>query len=349
MGVRAAENLRAGLVSIGLPVYNGARYLRSALDSLVSQDYEDFEVIISDNASDDDTESICREYADRDPRVRYYRAERNMGPVLNAVRVYELARGEYFMLAAHDDLRHPQYLRRCVDELKRNPQALFCCTGTNFIDADGLDITDTFAVRSLRPIGATGRERLRALARSTFWLDIYSLIRTTALQDTMFGQELWGGDILIVSALCLRGEVVEVPERLFTYRCFFEKTAEDIAHTINPAGRLSVSWLGLTLEMLKNIWSAPIRVTEKIGSSLMFIVEFCVRNRTVNGYIHEEGFRGVRHALANGRLSRAVAIAALGVVIVPTTYIRRLITSLRYRLGRGKTVWSSQDTAPGAK
>ena len=97
----------------------------SALESLVAQDYADFEIIISDNASQDETETICREYAARDSRIRYYRAERNMGPVWNAVQVYQAARGEYFMLAAHDDLRHPQYLSRCVAELDRNPRALF--------------------------------------------------------------------------------------------------------------------------------------------------------------------------------------------------------------------------------
>lgn len=337
MSVQPQKNLRAGLVSIGLPVYNGARYLRSALDSLIAQDYADFEIIISDNASEDDTERICREYAARDPRIRYDRAERNMGPVWNAVRVYEQARGEYFLLAAHDDLRHPQYLSLCVAELERNPRALFCCTGVNFIDVDGRDITNVFKVRSLRPAGATPRERLRALARSTFWLDIYSLIRTPALRETTFGQDLWGGDLLVVSALCLRGEVTEVPERLFSYRCFFDKSAQDIAHVIDPGGSVAVSWLGLTLEMIKNIWRAPLGEGEKIALSLMFVSEFCIRNSVVNGYIHEEGLSGVRHAMARGRHRRALAMFALAALILPTTYLRRARASLRYRFGRTKT------------
>lgn len=350
MGVQAQENLRAGLVSIGLPVYNGARYLRSALDSLVAQDYADFEIIISDNASEDETEAICREYGARDARIRYYRAERNMGPVWNAVRVYELARGEYFMLAAHDDLRHPQYLSRCVAELECNPRALFCCTAVNFIDADGHDITDVYAVRSFRPVGATPRERLRALARSTLWFDIYSLIRTRALQETTFGQDLWGGDVLIVSALCLRGEVAEVPERLFSYRCFLDKSAEDMAHAINPAGSVAVSWIQLTLEMLKCIWRAPLGLTEKIGASLVFVSEFCVRNRVVSGYLNKEGFSGARHALAWGRYRSALALGALAAVIAPATYIQRLRASLRYRFGRARTrFWRSQSATPNVK
>src|SRR5687768_5251167 len=279
--VQAQENLRPGLVSVGLPVYNGARYLRSALESLVTQDYDNFEIIISDNASEDETEAICRDFAARHGRIRYYRAEQNMGPVWNAVRVYEAARGEYFLLAAHDDLRHPQYLSRCVSELERNPRALFCCTGVNLIDDDGRDINDVFPGRSLRPVGATAKERLRALARSTHWLDVYSLIRTRALQETTFGQELWGGDVLMTAALCLRGEVAEVPERLFTYRCFINKSAEDMAQTINAAGSVPVSWVQLTLEMMKCIWRAPLGFTQKLSLSLMFVTEFCVRNRVV--------------------------------------------------------------------
>ncbi len=348
--VQAQENLRDGMVSIGLPVYNGARYLRSALDSLVTQDYENFELIISDNASTDETETICRDYAARDARIRYHRAEQNMGPVWNAVRVYELAGGEYFMLAAHDDLRHPQYLNRCVAELERNPRALFCCTGVNLIDADGQDITDVFPGRSLRPVGATPGERLRALARSTLWLDIYSLIRTRALQETTFGQELWGGDVLIVSALCLRGEVAEVPEPLFSYRCFIEKSPEDMVNTINSSGSVAVSWIQLTLEMLKCIWRAPLNLTEKISLSLAFVSEFCVRNRVVSGYLNREGFGGARHALAWGRYRNALALGALAAVIAPATYIQRLRASLQYRFGRARTrFWRSQPAGPNAK
>lgn len=337
MGVSVQENLQVGLVSIGLPVYNGARYLRSALDSLLAQDYKDFEIIISDNASDDETENICRDYAARDARIRYSRVEQNMGPVWNAVRTYESARGEYFLLAAHDDLRHPQYLSRCVAELERNPRALFCCTEVNFVDADGNDVTDVLPVRTLRPTGPTPRIRLRALARSTFWLDLYSLLRTPVLKETIFGQERWGGDLLITSALCLRGEVAVVPERLFSYRCFLDKSAEDIAQVLDPRGGVAVSWLGLTLDMLRNIRQAPLATTEKIRCSLMFVSEFCIRNTVVNGYIHQEGFSGVGHAIARGRYGRAFAMFALAVLVLPTTLVRRAHASLRYRLGRTKT------------
>src|SRR5436305_4413473 len=96
-------------VGVGMPVYNAERYLREALDSFLAQTYADFELTLVDNASDDGTEAICREYATRDDRVRYHRISENMGAVLNFRRAFELARGEYFAWAAHDDLRAPTF------------------------------------------------------------------------------------------------------------------------------------------------------------------------------------------------------------------------------------------------
>ncbi|GAF67255.1 unnamed protein product, partial [marine sediment metagenome] len=105
------------LVSIGMPVYNGERYIRQALDTLVAQTFTDFELIISDNASIDSTSEICLEYAARDKRIRYYRNERNMKTAWNFNRVFELSSGEYFMCASHDDWWAPNYLSSCLEAL----------------------------------------------------------------------------------------------------------------------------------------------------------------------------------------------------------------------------------------
>src|SRR4051794_3298661 len=91
-------------LSIGLPVYNGENFLAHAVDSILAQDFRDFELIISDNASTDRTAEICRGYAESDPRVRYVRFETNQGGSRNFCYVFELARGEYFKWAAHDDV-----------------------------------------------------------------------------------------------------------------------------------------------------------------------------------------------------------------------------------------------------
>src|SRR5690349_812781 len=94
---------RAPQVSIGLPVYNGEKYLLNAIGSLLKQDFEDFELVISDNASTDKTEAMCHEFAAKDKRIRYHRNETNIGATGNYNRVFRLSNGEFFRWASHDD------------------------------------------------------------------------------------------------------------------------------------------------------------------------------------------------------------------------------------------------------
>ena len=124
-------------VSIGIPVFNGARYLGEALDSLLSQTYTDFEIVISDNASTDTTATLAREYARKDKRIRYTRHERNIGAYLNFSHVFRLARGKYFKWAAADDLCDRFFLERCVAILESDTTILGCYTRTAKIDSTG--------------------------------------------------------------------------------------------------------------------------------------------------------------------------------------------------------------------
>src|SRR5690606_34223573 len=109
----------------------------AALDSLLAQTFTDFELIISDNASTDGTQSICESYASRDPRVRYIRQARNIGAARNHNYTVEVARGELFKWAAHDDLYSPRFLDACVAELDAHPEAVLAFSRTCFIDENG--------------------------------------------------------------------------------------------------------------------------------------------------------------------------------------------------------------------
>ena len=99
----AMDSVKIPKLSIGLPVYNGERHLRRAIDSHLAQSFTDFELIICDNASTDRTEEICRYYASMDERVRYYRHATNTGAVWNFNHCFEIARGKYFKWSSHDD------------------------------------------------------------------------------------------------------------------------------------------------------------------------------------------------------------------------------------------------------
>ena len=111
-------------VSIGMPVFNGEKFIRRALDSLLNQTLNDFELVISDNASTDGTRRICLEYAARDKRIRYYRNDVSIDAISNFNRVLYVARGKYFMWAAHDDRWESSFVACMVQSLDSNPQAV---------------------------------------------------------------------------------------------------------------------------------------------------------------------------------------------------------------------------------
>lgn len=328
------SGIEAGpLVSIGMPLYNGARYLREAIDALLAQEYENFELIISDNASEDETEAICREYAARDARVRYLRAERNMGAPWNFSRVFELSGGKYFMWAAFDDLRHPLYLKKCVAALEANPRAALCCTDLHVIDEEGREVDDANHVHGIRPVGATPIERSLALARAIFWTDIYGLMPRRVLAETWPLHEVWGGDVVKLLELCLRGEVLAIPEKLFSYRIFTQKKAQDTASSMDSADgrtRIVVGWGHLALEMLRAIWKSPLGFSEKVALTRRFTPEFCLRNGLVRNGIRGEGLSLVKLEWAGKRYGRSLCISLINLYVGASAARARLRRTLGF-------------------
>src|SRR5918992_3329928 len=124
-------------VSIGVPVHNGGTYLAEVLEGLLAQSFEDFEIVISDNASTDCTAEICHAYRNKDPRVRYFRSEQNLGAAWNHNRVFELSVAPLIKWAACDDLHEPLFLERCVDALHADTGVVLSHTYVKMIDERG--------------------------------------------------------------------------------------------------------------------------------------------------------------------------------------------------------------------
>jgi glycosyltransferase involved in cell wall biosynthesis len=302
------------LVSVGIPVYNDKGYLREAIDSILGQEYDNLELIISDDASDAATEAICREYAARDPRVRYFRAERNRGAIWNFNHAFEHAAGKYFMWAAYDDVRHPQYLLHCVAALESNPDAVLCCTEIRLIDERGQNLDDPNWPRGIRPTGSTPRQRVRQVAQATFWYDFYGLMRTEVLHQTRLANPVWGFDVVIMLEMCLRGDVVMVPEPLFAYRIFVQKVPTDLANTLGSQDEkpsIPVSWTELALELARSVWQSPLPLTERVQLVAVLLTEFCYRNDVIRGHIYHEALPAARRAVAAGRYGLAFGAVAL--------------------------------------
>jgi glycosyltransferase involved in cell wall biosynthesis len=204
-------------LSIGLPVYNGDAFLAAAIDSLLAQTFTDFELIISDNASTDGTEAICRDRAARDPRVRYIRHDVNRGAMFNFNHVVELARGSYFKWAAHDDVHAPEFLARCVEALDRDPGVVLAFTKLVDIDESGTRIP--FLSPALRWDSPHPNVRFRALCNPHHRCEsVFGVMRLDALRRSFLISDYAGCDRVLLAQLSLMGRYYEVPEILFLHR-----------------------------------------------------------------------------------------------------------------------------------
>jgi glycosyltransferase involved in cell wall biosynthesis len=203
-------------LTIGLPVYNGEEYLSQSLDALLAQTYRDFELIISDNASTDRTADICREYAARDPRIRYIRQPANIGAAPNHNVLVPVARGRYFKWASHDDLYAPELLRRCVEVLEARPDAVLVHAWDAIIDEQGR-VVQTLPY-TLRTDDPRPWLRLRSLLYEPGGNDFYGVIRTEVLRRVDPHATYYNADRTFVTSLCLQGPFLQVPEVLYFRR-----------------------------------------------------------------------------------------------------------------------------------
>lgn len=203
-------------LTLGLPTYNGERFLAAALDALLAQTFTDFELIISDNASTDGTRAIAERYAAADPRVRYVRHPTNLGSVENHNFVVREATGEFFKWVSDDDLYAPDLLQRCVAMLDARPEVVLAHAGTAFIDeSDQIFEIQGYPLITDVPSAA---ERFHSLLYTVGGDDIYGVIRTEAMRRILPHGSYHLADRVIVAELALNGRFHQVPEPLYYRR-----------------------------------------------------------------------------------------------------------------------------------
>ena len=234
-------------LSVGLPVYNGQRFLRAALDSLLAQTFTDFELIICDNASTDATEQICREYATRNRRVRYVRHAANIGPAANYNACFALARGEFFRWAAHDDLVAPELFQLSIDALDRDPSAVAVYPNSREIDSDGralfdhptrVDLDDRSPARRLSSyLGVDHRRGFGAV--------LWSVMRAEVLRQwSPLKGSFPSGDRVFITQVLLRGRMLRLEPVLFFNREHGDRSQSSFDRTkVRPGSRL-VKYIG---------------------------------------------------------------------------------------------------------
>ena len=200
-------------VSIGLPVYNGGRFLEETVESILGQTYADLELVISDNASTDATAEICRRFVAWDQRVRYSRNQENLGAARNYNITFELARGRYFKWQGHDDPIPPTYLERCVAVLDSDPTVVLAYGKQCPIDEHGHP-KRTGALVAARLQGRTGLASRHALMRYLACVivpighpvgPIFGVIRREALRQTPLLGTYVSHDLPLTAELALHG------------------------------------------------------------------------------------------------------------------------------------------------
>ena len=277
-------------VSIGLPVHNGENYLAEALDSILNQTFTDFELIISDNCSTDGTSAICQGYAARDARIRYERRSANLGAVGNFNYVFEVARGEYFKWAAHDDVCEPRFLEACVDILDANPAVAWCHTRSDMVDASGRTLLDRLpedAPELARQADGSiwwdapprvdydspaPHRRFAGVLLGTNWcIDCFGLIRSSALRKTRLFEPYYGSEKVLMGALSLVGRYQQADPLLFAQRIHAEASssldsaaAQDAFTSTNNAKPLFSARLALVLAHARTVSHAELTWTEKL-------------------------------------------------------------------------------------
>jgi len=264
-------------LSIGLPVYNGERYLRQAIDSILTQDFTDFELIISDNASTDKTAAICVEYAKRDSRVHFHGSVENRGAVWNHRRVVELARGRYFKWSAHDDECAPQMLARCLDViLSAPPEVVLVYPQAQLIDENGQP-TSVYKTSIASQDNLPHRRLACVIANVVLGTPMYGIARIDALRKTRLIDVFPTSDYVFLAEMSLLGQVWELPEPLLRKRLHPERATEahkDSAAMLNwldPRGVTSGTALSvgdrIDLECWRSVWRLPLRFRDRLRCS----------------------------------------------------------------------------------
>lgn len=198
------------LVTVGVMAYNEEKHLAHTLDSILRQPFGDYEIIIADNASEDDTPLIAAQYAETDSRIRHMRHARNIGALQNYNSLVKSARGQYFVLAGAHDLWSDNFLNNLIEALEQRPEAVLAHGRTIWIDEEGKKLD-----RHCGYIDTSGAANAVARFNMTIWGNqhaMYGMYRLAALRKTRLQLEIIGSGAVMLGELALYGDIIVVPE-----------------------------------------------------------------------------------------------------------------------------------------
>jgi glycosyltransferase involved in cell wall biosynthesis len=290
-------------VSIGLPVYNGERLLDQAIESLLAQTFDNFELIISDNGSTDGTSDICNSYARRDSRVRFVRSEWNVGAARNFNRTFELARGEYFRWAAHDDMCRPEFLSHCVNVLDQRADVSLCYSRAMDVDESGNQVM-AHPPSSLATQDAAAERVADVLMNPSPCFEAFGLMRRSQLGRTGLIGRYTASDRTLLFEMAIQGRFHQVPHVLFLHRQHADRSvfryrcarAMNAWFDTSRAGKFSFPTWRLLVEYRRALKQSALIGPEKVRCERHLLRWASASTRPLG----REVAAGVRHVLLRG-------------------------------------------------
>jgi glycosyltransferase involved in cell wall biosynthesis len=282
---------RVPRVSLGVPVYNGETFLAHTLESLLAQTFNEIEVIISDNASTDRTQQICKSFAARDPRVEYIRQDHNLGASANYNFVARRSHGEYFKWAAHDDLCEPTFVERCVELLDENKDAVVAYPRSVLI-SDAGDLIEPVTEDMSLPWDTASRRLRHFLWNTSLCHPVFGLIRSSALARTGLIGPFHSSDVIVLIQLLLQGKFIEYPESLFLRRMhagtslWNKSDADVIVWYDTSASRKhapALRYTTLFATAMKSVLRSPIPLWDKPICWMILARAYATRRREIAG------------------------------------------------------------------
>lgn len=265
-------------VSVAIPVFNGARWIRPTIESILNQTFENFELVITDNQSTDNTVEICRDFLQQDKRIVLHVNESNIGAALNFNRAFELSDAEYFKWASSNDIIAPTFLERCVDVLDTKPDVVVAAPKTQIIDEN--DEVVALCNEDMHLCEDDPFDRFTAfLDRVRFNNLEQALMRSDVLRKTTLQAVYPGSDTILMAEMAARGKVHQVPEFLLSRRIAGSSTTnlmteEEIATFYSP-NTTHIPYLHL------NMTAALIGIANRLDipfRTRMKFYRYCVRH-----------------------------------------------------------------------
>ena len=291
------------LVTIGIPTYNRGRFLVQALTSAVEQDWPELEVIISDNASSDDTRAVCEPFVARYPFVRYLRShESNIGAFRNFASVREQARGEFFMWLSDDDWLERDYLSRCMEVLARSPEHVLVAGATEYTRENGV----TFRAPAVTLEEDDARARVLAYYRAVADNGTFYGLARAADWRRISDRNTLGADWLMLAAASFLGKIRTVPETVIHRRFIWNpKRMKEVAAAVSVSlDSASQFYLAIGVRAALDVWRSPVYRSLGIAARAELAASVAIIIWTRHGVLHGEATRLARRLVPWRRHAR---------------------------------------------